>query len=167
MRSCAFAKWSEEGAAKAYFAWFEPEHEILHRAVPFFTKRFTNMDWIDRHARRRGCVGEIRCASSMHRHSQNDPNRMRSSRCGALITAVSAMFHASASAAINARCRSRYFGATFPKYRRFRAWFATAPSSSTSGTARQTRLRFSMARAVQECSPKFQLLVKAAALSAL
>jgi DNA polymerase len=44
----AFVRFREverEGAAKAYFAWFEPEHEILRRAVPFFTRRFTNMDW--------------------------------------------------------------------------------------------------------------------------
>jgi DNA polymerase len=44
----AFVRFREverEGGAKAYFAWFEPEHEILRRAVSFFTKRFTNMEW--------------------------------------------------------------------------------------------------------------------------
>lgn len=44
----AFVRFREverEGATKAFFAWFEPEHEILRRAVPFFTKRFTNMEW--------------------------------------------------------------------------------------------------------------------------
>lgn len=34
----------EDGALK-YFAWFEPEHEILRRGTPFFAKRFPNMDW--------------------------------------------------------------------------------------------------------------------------
>jgi uracil-DNA glycosylase family protein len=34
----------DSGTAR-YFAWFEPQHEILRRAVPFFTKRFPNMDW--------------------------------------------------------------------------------------------------------------------------
>jgi probable DNA metabolism protein len=29
----------------AYFAWFEPEHEILHRGSSFFVKRFPNMIW--------------------------------------------------------------------------------------------------------------------------
>ncbi|GAC1669460.1 MAG: UdgX family uracil-DNA binding protein [Steroidobacteraceae bacterium] len=29
----------------AYFAWFEPEHEILRRASTFFVKRFPNMNW--------------------------------------------------------------------------------------------------------------------------
>jgi uracil-DNA glycosylase len=29
----------------AYFAWFEPEHEILRRGSEFFVKRFPNMVW--------------------------------------------------------------------------------------------------------------------------
>ena len=29
----------------AYFAWFEPEHEILRRGSTFFVKRFPNMMW--------------------------------------------------------------------------------------------------------------------------
>ena len=29
-----------------YTAWFEPQHYILRRAVPFFVDRFTNMDWL-------------------------------------------------------------------------------------------------------------------------
>jgi uracil-DNA glycosylase len=28
-----------------YFAWIEPEHEVLRAAVPFFVKRFPNMRW--------------------------------------------------------------------------------------------------------------------------
>jgi probable DNA metabolism protein len=28
-----------------YFAWIEPEHEVLRPAVPFFMKRFPNMRW--------------------------------------------------------------------------------------------------------------------------
>jgi probable DNA metabolism protein len=35
----------EEGAAPVYFAWFEPEHEILRRGATFFVKRFPNMTW--------------------------------------------------------------------------------------------------------------------------
>jgi uracil-DNA glycosylase len=34
----------EQGQA-AYFAWFEPEHEILRRASAFFVQRFPNMTW--------------------------------------------------------------------------------------------------------------------------
>jgi DNA polymerase len=30
----------------AYVAWFEPSHEILRYAVPFFEKRFGNMHWM-------------------------------------------------------------------------------------------------------------------------
>jgi uracil-DNA glycosylase len=44
----AFVRFREmhtENGSVRYFAWFEPEHEILGRAVPFFTKRFPNMDW--------------------------------------------------------------------------------------------------------------------------
>ncbi len=29
-----------------FTAWFEPRHHILKRAVPFFTDRFANMDWM-------------------------------------------------------------------------------------------------------------------------
>ncbi|MBS0419238.1 MAG: UdgX family uracil-DNA binding protein [Proteobacteria bacterium] len=31
---------------KRYVAWFEPAHEILRSAVPFFLKRFPNMRWM-------------------------------------------------------------------------------------------------------------------------
>jgi len=30
---------------ESYAAWFEPEHWIIEAAVPFFRKRFANMDW--------------------------------------------------------------------------------------------------------------------------
>jgi DNA polymerase len=29
-----------------YAAWFEPQHYVLKRAVPFFVDRFTGMDWL-------------------------------------------------------------------------------------------------------------------------
>ncbi len=29
-----------------YAAWFEPQHYVLRRAVPFFVDRFTNMNWL-------------------------------------------------------------------------------------------------------------------------
>lgn len=44
----AFVRFREvrgDDGAEAYFAWFEPEHEILRRAVPFFARRFPNMRW--------------------------------------------------------------------------------------------------------------------------
>ncbi len=34
------------GAAGLYEAWFEPEHDILRRAAPFFRDRFASMRWI-------------------------------------------------------------------------------------------------------------------------
>jgi uracil-DNA glycosylase len=40
-----FRETIDEQGEPAYFAWFEPEHEILHRASPFFAKRFPNMLW--------------------------------------------------------------------------------------------------------------------------
>jgi probable DNA metabolism protein len=40
-----FREIPEEGGEPRFFAWFEPEHEILRRAVPFFVKRFRNMRW--------------------------------------------------------------------------------------------------------------------------
>jgi probable DNA metabolism protein len=33
------------GSEASFFVWFEPEHEILRRAAPFFVKRFPNMSW--------------------------------------------------------------------------------------------------------------------------
>jgi DNA polymerase len=44
----AFVRFREvhgHDGSTAYFAWFEPQHHILRRAVPFFTKRFPNMEW--------------------------------------------------------------------------------------------------------------------------
>jgi DNA polymerase len=44
----AFVRFREirgDDGSMRYLAWFEPEHEVLRRAVPFFTKRFPNMDW--------------------------------------------------------------------------------------------------------------------------
>jgi probable DNA metabolism protein len=44
----AFVRFREipaEGAEPTYFAWFEPEHEILRRGAVFFVKRFPNMRW--------------------------------------------------------------------------------------------------------------------------
>lgn len=40
-----FRQVSDEGGSEAYFSWFEPAHEILRRAAPFFVKRFPNMHW--------------------------------------------------------------------------------------------------------------------------
>jgi probable DNA metabolism protein len=44
----AFVRFREvidEKGEPAYFAWFEPEHEILQRGSLFFAKRFPNMTW--------------------------------------------------------------------------------------------------------------------------
>jgi DNA polymerase len=35
-----------DDGAPCYVAWFEPQHEILRDAVPFFEKRFGNMRWM-------------------------------------------------------------------------------------------------------------------------
>jgi DNA polymerase len=40
-----FREVRDESGGAAYFAWFEPEHEILCRAAKFFVKRFANMRW--------------------------------------------------------------------------------------------------------------------------
>lgn len=38
---------SGEGEGRRRFlAWFEPQHHILERIAPFFSKRFTDMDWM-------------------------------------------------------------------------------------------------------------------------
>ncbi|HUP97434.1 MAG TPA: UdgX family uracil-DNA binding protein [Usitatibacter sp.] len=36
----------KEGESGLYEAWFEPEHDILRRAAPFFRDRFASMRWI-------------------------------------------------------------------------------------------------------------------------
>lgn len=40
-----FRETTDAAGTIAYFAWFEPQHEILHRAAVFFVKRFANMNW--------------------------------------------------------------------------------------------------------------------------
>jgi DNA polymerase len=45
----AFVRFHEtagEDGEPCYVAWFEPSHEILRYAVPFFEKRFGNMRWM-------------------------------------------------------------------------------------------------------------------------
>ncbi|MDY6945190.1 MAG: UdgX family uracil-DNA binding protein [Pseudomonadota bacterium] len=41
-----FREMTDEHGATKYFAWFEPTHEILRLGVPFFCKRFPNMEWL-------------------------------------------------------------------------------------------------------------------------
>lgn len=44
----AFVRFREsldETGRSVWFAWFEPDHEILRRGTPFFAKRFPNMHW--------------------------------------------------------------------------------------------------------------------------
>jgi probable DNA metabolism protein len=44
----AFVRFREivaDGEAASYFAWFEPQHEILEAGAKFFVKRFPNMHW--------------------------------------------------------------------------------------------------------------------------
>ncbi len=47
-RMHAFVRFHELAAEDGlqYVAWFEPRHEILRGAVPFFEKRFPNMRWM-------------------------------------------------------------------------------------------------------------------------
>ena len=40
-----FREMAGEAAAPAYFAWFEPQHEILRPGADFFVERFPNMNW--------------------------------------------------------------------------------------------------------------------------
>jgi len=37
---------AQDGERRRFLAWFEPQHHILERIAPFFSKRFTDMDWI-------------------------------------------------------------------------------------------------------------------------
>lgn len=44
----AFVRFRElpgEGSRRRFGAWFEPDHFILEAAIPFFTRRFADMDW--------------------------------------------------------------------------------------------------------------------------
>jgi DNA polymerase len=44
----AFVRFREvvrDGQLATYFAWFEPQHEILRKGAAFFVKRFPNMCW--------------------------------------------------------------------------------------------------------------------------
>ncbi len=44
----AFVRFREMPATEgrnSYFAWFEPQHEILRRGAVFFVQRFANMEW--------------------------------------------------------------------------------------------------------------------------
>jgi DNA polymerase len=41
-----FREMTDEHGARKYFAWFEPTHEVLRLGVPFFCKRFPNMEWL-------------------------------------------------------------------------------------------------------------------------
>jgi probable DNA metabolism protein len=47
-RMHAFVRFTErEVESKTVFtAWFEPEHDVLRPAAPFFVDRFSNMDWL-------------------------------------------------------------------------------------------------------------------------
>ena len=41
-----FRELEHENDEKMYYAWFEPEHEILRAGAPFFRQRFPNMNWM-------------------------------------------------------------------------------------------------------------------------
>jgi len=40
-----FREIADEAATPGYFAWFEPQHEILEPGADFFVRRFPNMHW--------------------------------------------------------------------------------------------------------------------------
>jgi uracil-DNA glycosylase len=45
----AFVRFREvpaDGPRRAFAAWFEPEHNIVEAAAPFFARRFGDMDWV-------------------------------------------------------------------------------------------------------------------------
>lgn len=46
----AFVRFREigmgEGGRRQFAAWFEPQHHIVEHAVPFFARRFADMDWM-------------------------------------------------------------------------------------------------------------------------
>lgn len=46
----AFLRFREQGEGgvgrRQFLAWFEPDHYILQTVAPFFTRRFTDMDWV-------------------------------------------------------------------------------------------------------------------------
>jgi DNA polymerase len=47
MHTCVrFRETETEGGGKRYVAWFEPAHEILQKAAPFFQHRFPTMHWM-------------------------------------------------------------------------------------------------------------------------
>jgi len=41
-----FRETQDESGESLYVAWFEPEHDILRRAAPFFRDRFASMRWL-------------------------------------------------------------------------------------------------------------------------
>ncbi|WP_295047884.1 UdgX family uracil-DNA binding protein [uncultured Paracoccus sp.] len=45
----AFVRFHElpgDGPRRSFGAWFDPEHPILEAAIPFFARRFADMDWL-------------------------------------------------------------------------------------------------------------------------
>lgn len=45
----AFVRFKEvpsDTSRRAFVAWFEPDHHIVHRTAPFFQRRFGDMDWV-------------------------------------------------------------------------------------------------------------------------
>ncbi len=45
----AFVRFKEvpsDTTRRAFVAWFEPDHHIVHRTAPFFQRRFGDMDWV-------------------------------------------------------------------------------------------------------------------------
>jgi DNA polymerase len=61
----AFVRFREvrDDAGMAYVAWFEPTHDVLARAAPFFARRFPNMRWAILSPRAR-CAGRTARSSS-------------------------------------------------------------------------------------------------------
>lgn len=41
-----FHEMAAPGPRRAFAAWFEPDHPILEAALPFFARRFADMDWL-------------------------------------------------------------------------------------------------------------------------
>ncbi|MDB6079559.1 MAG: hypothetical protein JWO82_3306 [Akkermansiaceae bacterium] len=78
----AFVRFRKIGEAETgrerYVAWFEPEHEVIAGAAPFFRDRFANMDWSIFSPK--GCVhwigGEMRFTPGVAKNPCDSPDEL-------------------------------------------------------------------------------------------
>jgi len=69
---------TDEAGRERYAAWFEPDHEVVEAASPFFRNRFANMDWSI--FTPKGCAhwigGELSFAPGIERNPIEDPDAL-------------------------------------------------------------------------------------------